>query len=105
MAGKEDKFDLESQDELLGLCKYCLLASECVFPREKGRPIHFCDEFEGGGPKETSSPEASVRETRGTESPEELEEELIGLCRNCALRHTCTFPKPEGGVWHCEEYE
>jgi NADH-quinone oxidoreductase subunit E len=27
-----------------------------------------------------------------------------GLCLNCANRETCTFPKPEGGVWHCDEY-
>ena len=31
-------------------------------------------------------------------------EEFKGLCVNCANRHTCLFPKPEGGVWHCEEY-
>jgi len=28
----------------------------------------------------------------------------MGLCKSCANRETCTFPKPEGGVWHCEEY-
>jgi hypothetical protein len=27
-----------------------------------------------------------------------------GLCVNCANRETCLYPKPEGGVWHCEEY-
>jgi hypothetical protein len=27
-----------------------------------------------------------------------------GLCMNCANRETCLYPKPEGGVWHCEEY-
>jgi hypothetical protein len=27
-----------------------------------------------------------------------------GLCMNCANRDTCLYPKPEGGVWHCEEY-
>ncbi|MHC4505741.1 MAG: hypothetical protein ACYTFI_20745, partial [Planctomycetota bacterium] len=27
-----------------------------------------------------------------------------GLCGNCEERRSCTFPKPEGGVWHCEEY-
>jgi hypothetical protein len=28
-----------------------------------------------------------------------------GLCVNCKYRETCLYPKPEGGVWHCEEYE
>ena len=27
-----------------------------------------------------------------------------GLCSLCENRTTCTYPKPEGGVWHCEEY-
>jgi hypothetical protein len=27
-----------------------------------------------------------------------------GLCINCDVRHTCMFPRPEEGVWHCEEY-
>jgi hypothetical protein len=30
--------------------------------------------------------------------------EFEGLCVNCANRETCLVPKPEGGVWHCEEY-
>jgi hypothetical protein len=28
-----------------------------------------------------------------------------GLCSSCAIRKNCRFPKPAGGVWHCEEYE
>jgi hypothetical protein len=27
-----------------------------------------------------------------------------GLCSICEDREVCTFLKPEGGVWHCEEY-
>ena len=36
--------------------------------------------------------------------PKKHESEFKGLCVNCASRHTCLFPKNEGGVWHCEEY-
>jgi len=28
-----------------------------------------------------------------------------GLCMNCAHRHYCLLPRPESGVWHCEEYD
>lgn len=28
-----------------------------------------------------------------------------GLCKNCRKRKTCTLPKPDGGLWRCEEYE
>ncbi len=27
-----------------------------------------------------------------------------GLCMNCDHRFECMLPRPEGGVWHCEEY-
>ncbi|MEI9476493.1 MAG: hypothetical protein WCO26_07950 [Deltaproteobacteria bacterium] len=27
-----------------------------------------------------------------------------GLCTICEDHGVCTYPKPEGGVWHCEEY-
>jgi hypothetical protein len=26
------------------------------------------------------------------------------LCSNCEDRHVCIYPKPVGGVWHCDEY-
>jgi hypothetical protein len=28
-----------------------------------------------------------------------------GLCVNCDKLHSCTYTKPEGGVWFCEEHE
>jgi len=28
-----------------------------------------------------------------------------GLCKNCKKRDSCELPKPEGGVWRCEDYE
>jgi hypothetical protein len=31
--------------------------------------------------------------------------DIPGLCRNCARLSDCTYPKPAGGVWHCDEYE
>ncbi|MBD3285895.1 hypothetical protein GF359_05415 [candidate division WOR-3 bacterium] len=81
-----------------GLCSTCKNARHCVFPRSADRPIMHCDEFEGiEGPKTKVTPrlkpEAKTEETR-----------FKGLCRNCENRHHCVFPKPPGGVWHCDEY-
>jgi hypothetical protein len=28
-----------------------------------------------------------------------------GLCRNCKKSGICSLPKPDGGVWRCEQYE
>jgi len=36
---------------------------------------------------------------------EEESNKYKGLCKNCKKQETCRLPKPEGGVWRCEEYE
>lgn len=40
--------------------------------------------------------------TNGSQSRPGVEEK--DLCANCRNRDTCTYPKPEGGVWHCKDY-
>jgi hypothetical protein len=81
----------------LGLCATCKLASTCTFPRKPGHPVRFCDEFDGEQKVEAAKPKASAKKVTVNE--------LKGLCRLCDKAATCTFPKGEGGVWHCEEYE
>ena len=34
----------------------------------------------------------------------EKEVQYKGLCSTCEIRETCSFPKPEWGVWQCDEY-
>ncbi len=81
----------------LGLCSTCKLAATCAFPREAGRPVRFCDEFEGEEKVEVVKPKVKAKKSTVND--------LKGLCRLCDKASTCTFPKHEGGVWHCEEYE
>ena len=38
-------------------------------------------------------------------SEEKDSDKYKGLCRNCKKQKTCKLPKPEGGVWRCEDYE
>ena len=86
---------------LLGLCATCAKAEGCTFPRKRGVPVRRCEGFVGC---DSSSRARPAREPRGraAASPEGGAQE--GLCARCANRETCTFPKPEGGVWDCEEY-
>ena len=86
--------------ELWGLCRTCRHAAECTFPRDPDHPVLMCEEFEGIRPSPEAAPEISAKPRVATEKTTRLQ----GLCVNCANRDTCTFPKPEGGVWHCEEY-
>ena len=88
-----------------GLCLSCRKATDCTFPREPGRPIWQCEEFTGfESHPERKSCEGYVPSRSGL-IPEEREGGgWFGLCTNCENRKDCNFPKPDGGVWHCDEY-
>jgi glutaredoxin len=92
-----------------GLCYYCKFADECDFPRHPEQPVTNCDEFEVSDTlsQEIQKENQSLYKysSKWDEIGEANKGNLLGLCRNCERRNTCTFPKREGGVWHCEEYE
>jgi hypothetical protein len=91
-----------------GLCSCCSLAPTCTYPRESGRPVLQCDEFDGISPplqqmmKGVENP--SVNRFSGPTPYTQRLGIATGLCAYCESLSTCTYPKPEGGVWHCEEY-
>ncbi|HQG30499.1 MAG TPA: hypothetical protein PLA83_01110 [Deltaproteobacteria bacterium] len=69
--------------------------------------MHFCEEYETGG----SAAKAGRRRLRPADDPLKLfsggkgKRKALGLCSNCVNREVCRFPRPESGVWHCEEYK
>lgn len=98
----------------IGLCSSCKNASTCTYPRAPDRPVTSCCEHDGYEECEglvslallragnifsqsTGSMAASLKGERDSGLNK-------GLCKNCANLETCTFQKPEGGVWHCDEY-
>jgi len=89
--------------EYRGLCWMCKGASTCTYRRDPLQPVWLCDQFEyGTSPVSISTPTYSrVEFTSEHKNPPKY----AGLCFNCENRETCTYPKPEGGVWRCEEYE
>lgn len=46
-----------------------------------------------------------VADTRQAQPSAETAPRATGLCASCIHAATCTFPRPTGGVWSCEEYE
>ena len=92
-----------------GLCMTCENAPTCMFPKDPDWPVFFCELFESrvslpveaAGVDSASAIGPSTIESPGLEVPPEFK----GLCCDCSNRSTCTFMKPEGGVWHCEEYQ
>ena len=81
-----------------GLCVTCKNVVDCVFPREEGKAILFCEEFEGEVKDETKKVVKSA-------ASKPVLNDAKGLCRTCESFATCVFPKTESGVWHCEEYK
>ena len=91
-----------------GLCETCIYAVDCTFPRNPDQPVLFCEEFEANPlPSPMLNYEAGLKiiaanlnHVAGGDPGR-----YKGLCVNCAHRQSCQFPIPEGGIWHCEEYE
>ena len=87
-----------------GLCMSCRNASSCTFPRDPAKPAYYCEEFEIDT---TSSIMSSGKEHPLATGPDAIDKDsmkFIGLCSDCEGRKNCAFPKPEGGIWRCEEY-
>lgn len=80
------------------LCSTCSHTESCGNRSTPQRPIFFCELFEVFAPPPPAAP-AAAREPAAQDAGE-----YKGLCVNCDSRNTCIFPKPEGGIWHCEEY-
>lgn len=87
-------------DTYYTLCSSCKHTSTCTFPKDPQRPSFYCEEFEiEVAPQTYGRPPTQpyiekVKESTG----------LVGLCSDCENQNKCSFPKPEGGIWHCEEY-
>lgn len=83
------------------LCVNCKFRDSCHFVKNSSEPILFCEEFE----LEKQTELKLVQHNENSQADiNSSSEEFKGLCRNCEKRDTCTYPKPEGGIWHCEEY-
>ena len=87
------------------LCSSCTYTQDCMYQKDSDRPVWQCEEYEGD-----ENPSEKIRGKNTRSSPpkqadiKEYSAQYKGLCQTCEYRETCTYPKPEGGVWHCEEY-
>jgi len=83
------------------LCSTCNHAEACSGRSTPEHPIFFCEEFDAFVPVPATEPARAVP-TRPAER--QSASKRTGLCTNCDNAETCASSKPEGGVWHCEEY-
>lgn len=93
-----------------GLCSTCKFSDDCMFAKNQIESVYYCEEYQ------TADATHKVRKAiifPGTgraprHNPNSLTNKsphhAMGLCSNCIHRKVCSFLKPAGGVWHCEEY-
>jgi len=108
MKKKKEKSLLPKRVTYHGICSCCRHSTTCTFLKNPGQPVLQCEEFEGFELRHSETIFRTVSLTTDPKLMSSAEEKDLGkykgLCGICEDRKTCTFPKPEGGVWHCEEY-
>lgn len=87
-----------------GLCSTCIHAQSCVYREARGGDAQYCELFEVGNGSHPTPTVSLVTKVKSDAGAKPKQSTLRGLCVNCENRDTCTLPKAEGGVWHCEEY-
>lgn len=90
----------------IGLCVTCNNGPTCLLRAKRGADALFCELFDDyAEPNGNGSGVTATLTERGKSLSGSSEPGRKGLCLNCEHRDTCMLPKPESGVWHCEEYE
>lgn len=92
--------------DYISLCSSCRHNTACTFQEDRQTPAFFCEEFEIDPRPLTKKAGIEIVESGPSAAAgKDDSSEFIGLCSNCDNRKTCEYPKPEGGIWHCEEYQ
>ncbi len=91
----------EREKHYIGLCATCKNGPTCMFLNGVSRQILHCEEYE------ISDEDTAAQQDKAQENPAhavEPKNKARGLCATCENFETCSYNKPEGGVWHCEDY-
>jgi len=86
----------------VGVCAACKYNPECIYEAASSGVILQCEQFELAFPVEAARPTSTQPHAMAGRVADE--NGYAGLCANCDNRATCIYPRPEGGVWRCEEY-
>lgn len=97
--------DVQGAPGYAGLCTLCRNDPTCESPRIPWWSPNYCERFQ---PRKTGPPvrrTARIVPSRTRIGTKDSRSQYKGLCLLCGLRDYCRYPKPEEGVWQCEEYE
>jgi hypothetical protein len=101
----QKKETLCKKREYAGLCLTCVNAPGCIYIENQKSVVLLCKEFNGYTNPPMKATISNVLSKTTSDAWKVDFEKYKGLCANCEIRETCEFPKSEGGVWHCEEYQ
>jgi len=85
-----------------GLCSTCKNDPTCMYEAASNSAVLQCEQFELAPPAKAARPAPTKAQPLSSTATDT--NGYTGLCSNCENRKTCIYPKPEGGVWHCDEY-
>lgn len=77
------------------ICGNCVHDGHCVFQRNAGAPILFCEEHEA---------KPAMEVVHVTVRPEIVTPSVPGLCGTCDHLKTCALRSKEHITYHCEHY-
>lgn len=105
VSGNETPKNQETEDAMPGvhrdLCCICTYKAECMYCGTPAQPKLCCELFD----VDVKSLVPHESQSEGTDSDGDgVRDVKGGLCCNCENREHCAIRKPEGTVWHCEEY-
>ena len=86
-----------------GLCLTCVHFKKCTLTAGNGATsgVQFCEEYQ----TVCLDPVVVTGKKNSRNTMKRTSSGILGLCCNCVHYPYCSFPKPEAGVWHCEDYQ
>jgi len=85
------------------LCSTCDEGISCNYSKSQQDPVIQCEEFSCAPTPSHKNDKESKMNNTDSEEKNNLNS-YKGLCANCENSRSCIIEKPEGGIWHCEEY-
>jgi hypothetical protein len=86
------------------ICHTCNHVRDCISKKRCDHPVWFCEEFDNYTPVEETRYVEAVGPIPGGDRQLVDIQQFQGLCINCENRGNCKLAKPNGGIWHCQEY-
>ena len=90
-------------NNVLGIGSTCNNVAICNNRKRHNQPVWYCNEHDDYYVYRNNKPIILTKEEfLGSQKKET--NHFNGLCSNCDDRESCSFTKPDSGVWHCAEY-